>query len=88
MVAVRDPIHNGLFGVFPVIRIPKHAMRHPFLEGLKNFRGGLEIHIRHPQGENIVFLKNIPLGRFGAAPVGEGIEIVMCHWCSFSLVNV
>ena len=76
LVATLEPADNGIVIVLTNMRIAKHAVLRPFPHSIQDGRCRLEIHISHPQRNDVPCGVLIPFHAARPASLNQFIEII------------
>ena len=76
MVAGVQGLDNGVYGRPGRPRVTKHAVINPRMQGRNDLGRGAEIHVGHPQREDVPSGVLLPLLRIGAAAVDRRVKVV------------
>ena len=79
VVTAVEPVDDAAVIALADDGIAEHTMFHSFLQCLCNLRQYLEVHVCHPQGNNVLYVCLVPFHAVGS-PANDGfVEVVLAH---------
>jgi len=75
-MCVLQHAHDGFKEVIRRQRVAEHSMLYVSVHSRNNCRRGFEVHIRHPQGDDVFAFVFVPLKARSIAAFYRGIKVV------------